>query len=239
MIRLFDTRSIYKITNPTGSIYIGQTKDTVKRFQYYRSGQCKCQQKICNSIKKYGWENHIVEILETIHEDLISEREIYWVSFYKCNYRRHPKVNGLNLTDGGETNMGKCIRRVYEYTIVGDFVREWDSQIEAVKFYHIAQNHIFQVCSGKQKTCAKRRWSYTKEEFLEPIRERRKGTKYFDIYQLDCKTGSIIRLWNNIGEIVRDMDLQYIGITNCFTGRLKTYKGYKWILKENYHGEVV
>lgn len=78
---------IYKITNPSGKIYIGQSWSWTKRKNVYKRLSCKEQVKIYNSLKKYGYDNHIIEVIETLHlnisqEDLNS-REIYWWKYYK------------------------------------------------------------------------------------------------------------------------------------------------------------
>lgn len=73
---------IYKITNPKGKIYIGQSIDINKRFNRYKSLQCKGQPKLYNSIKKYGWENHITEIIEECLEGHLLEKETFWKIYY-------------------------------------------------------------------------------------------------------------------------------------------------------------
>jgi group I intron endonuclease len=52
-----DMVGIYKITNPKGKIYIGQSVDIEKRKYYYQALHCKKQTMLYNSIKKYGWDN--------------------------------------------------------------------------------------------------------------------------------------------------------------------------------------
>jgi group I intron endonuclease len=230
--------SIYKITNPSGNIYIGQTKNLKKRFQYYQSRSCECQVKLCNSIKKHGWDNHKVEILEETTQEKASLREIYWIELFKTNYKRYPESNGLNLTDGGENNKGNNIRRVFEYTLAGEFVKEWASQADAVAAYNFGQNHIHQACSGKLHTVGGKRWTYEKVDKLEPIKKRRSDVKYTDIYQF-TKDGSFIKVWNNVGEIVAAFQGSYAGVSACLKGLRPTYKGYKWSLKKEMYDKVV
>jgi group I intron endonuclease len=88
---------IYKITNPKGNSYIGQSRDIEHRFYYYRiSGDwIKEQRKLYNSLKKYGCENHVFEVIEECFEDNINEREIYWINHFDS------VINGLNLKYGG------------------------------------------------------------------------------------------------------------------------------------------
>jgi len=57
---------IYKITNPSGKVYIGQSIDIEKRFKGYKSEKCTAytnQIRLKNSMLKHGWENHIFEVV--------------------------------------------------------------------------------------------------------------------------------------------------------------------------------
>ena len=73
---------IYKITNPKGKIYIGQSINIEKRKGSYEHARCKGQPKIYYSIKKYGWENHIHEIIEECSKEMLNERETFWKIHY-------------------------------------------------------------------------------------------------------------------------------------------------------------
>jgi group I intron endonuclease len=52
---------VYKITSPTGKIYVGQSVNLEKRKKCYQQLQVKRQPKIYLSLLKHGWENHIWE----------------------------------------------------------------------------------------------------------------------------------------------------------------------------------
>jgi group I intron endonuclease len=88
---------IYKITNPKGKIYIGQSRDIEHRFYYYKLSNkwIKEQRKLYNSLQKYGHENHLFEIIEECSEGLLNEKEIYWINYFDS------VNNGLNLKYGG------------------------------------------------------------------------------------------------------------------------------------------
>jgi group I intron endonuclease len=73
---------IYKILSPTNKIYIGQSIDIKRRFKEYKTFQCKQQPKIHNSLKKYGPENHIFEIIEECSLEQLNEKELYWKIYY-------------------------------------------------------------------------------------------------------------------------------------------------------------
>lgn len=95
---------IYKITNPSGKIYIGQTIDLKVRRNKYKYLNCKNQTRLYKSLLKYGWQNHIFEVLETIEiinaEDL-NILEIKYIQQYNCF------IKGLNCTLGGQGGSGK------------------------------------------------------------------------------------------------------------------------------------
>ena len=96
---------IYKISTSDDKIYIGQTINLEDRKKRYRNGSCKGQILIHRHIKKYGWDNLLFEVIEITEIDNLNDREMFWIDYYKSNYNRY-KLNGLNLTDGGEGAKG-------------------------------------------------------------------------------------------------------------------------------------
>lgn len=78
---------IYKITSPSGKVYIGQTWDIERRFdQYYKTLGIK-QRKVYNSINKYGVENHIFQVIcelpNDISQEVLDRYELTYWEFYK------------------------------------------------------------------------------------------------------------------------------------------------------------
>lgn len=75
---------IYKITSPSGKIYIGQSVNIEKRIQEYKKRLGERQPKLNRSFLKYGFEEHKIE---TICECLISElneKERYYQDLFSC-----------------------------------------------------------------------------------------------------------------------------------------------------------
>lgn len=91
---------IYKITNPKGKVYIGQSINIERRFKTYSRVNCKNQTLIYNSISKYGWENHKFEIIEECLIENLDKRENYWGKYYNT------LEEGLNLRLGN--GRGTC-----------------------------------------------------------------------------------------------------------------------------------
>lgn len=61
---------IYKITSPTGKVYIGQSWDLKQRESYYRGGHSVRQPKLHKSLLKYEWSKHIFEIIHELPVDI-------------------------------------------------------------------------------------------------------------------------------------------------------------------------
>lgn len=89
---------IYKITNPKGYLYIGQSKDIEHRIYNYRYLSCKGQRKLYRSLKKYGYNNHKFEIIHICNLDELNNLEKYYIDIYNTTDR----IKGLNLTHGGD-----------------------------------------------------------------------------------------------------------------------------------------
>jgi group I intron endonuclease len=75
---------IYKISSPTGKVYIGQSVNIYKRFIGYKGLNCKDQSILYKSFLKHGVENHFFEIIEECEIHLLNERERYWQEFFTC-----------------------------------------------------------------------------------------------------------------------------------------------------------
>ena len=93
---------IYKITNNlNGKVYIGQTIKTVEhRFKQHINNSNKeyfSQIVLYKAFNKYGVENFSCEQIEEAPNDLLDEREKYWINYYDSYF------SGYNSTLGGRT----------------------------------------------------------------------------------------------------------------------------------------
>ena len=147
--------TIYKITSPTGRIYIGQTVNLKLRLRDYKSKAYKVKEKtkILNSIRKHGFDKHTFEIIEVVDVSLGDDREIYWIDFYKS----YNTKKGMNLTLGGKRTPGIKGKKhykakiVYQWDFNGVLVKKWDC-IKDVQDAHgwnsnIIGNSIRNKCS--------------------------------------------------------------------------------------------
>jgi group I intron endonuclease len=83
----FNLPLIYKITSPAGKIYIGQSWDWISRKSKYKKLECESQIYLYRSLKKYGIDNHKIEILLhlplSISQNILDFYEVYFWQYYK------------------------------------------------------------------------------------------------------------------------------------------------------------
>lgn len=92
---------IYKITSPNLRKYVGKTYCLRKRINSHKSNSKKETGIILmNSIKKYGWGAHKIEVIEEVDDSLLNEREMFWIKELKTYCYDFP--GQMNMTKGGE-----------------------------------------------------------------------------------------------------------------------------------------
>ena len=157
---------IYKITSPTDKIYIGQSTNINNRKYYYSSIKCDKQPKLYNSLLKYGWEQHIFEIVEECNLEQLNDKEIYWGMYYNvlgedglnlrlgdangvCSEETKQKI-GLTNSRPKPNNFNSALKKpVLQFDKQGNLIAEYES-------YHDAKNKtglsLTEVLRGKAKT---------------------------------------------------------------------------------------
>lgn len=75
---------IYKITSPTGRVYIGQSENIYKRWTTYKNMNVstKAQTKLWRSFKKHYATNHLFEIVEECIREDLNCTERFWQDEY-------------------------------------------------------------------------------------------------------------------------------------------------------------
>ena len=90
------TGIIYKITSPSGKVYVGQTIRSLKiRMQHHKSKYSECTL-LKRAIDKYGDEMKYEIIEDNIPQEQLDEREIYWIKELNSL-----APNGYNCDTGG------------------------------------------------------------------------------------------------------------------------------------------
>ena len=85
-----------------GKQYVGKTKQKLeRRISQHKYDSKKGSISLGAAIRKYGWENFSVEVLEVCPVAMLNEREKFWIAALNSK-----SPNGYNLTDGGDGGRG-------------------------------------------------------------------------------------------------------------------------------------
>lgn len=214
---------IYKHTNTINQkVYIGQTCTSLRdRFGKDGIGYKGCKI-FYNAIQKYGWDNFQHEILEEniANCELANEREKYYISLYQST---NPEY-GYNIQAGGHTQSLLSVK-VYQYTINGEYVGCFNSMADAMRQYNISSGKISECCSEKRKSAGGYRWSYSKQDNLEPYL---KNTQSKPVHQYNL-TGDFIKSYESVMDVVKEFNICHGGhISNCCNGTRETAYGFMW-----------
>lgn len=112
---LFHGIGVYKITSPTGRIYVGSSKDLKIRIRDYKSLHCKSQTKLYNSFVKYGVNNHLFEVICYCDIDNLYELEVKYGIEYDVLSKRNlnlqlPKVGNNYKIYSEEALISRSLR---------------------------------------------------------------------------------------------------------------------------------
>lgn len=75
---------IYKITNIVNNkIYIGQTRNVDDRWYKHNYNALSGRKgHLYDAMRKYGLENFTIEVIEECDDDIVDDREKYWIAHY-------------------------------------------------------------------------------------------------------------------------------------------------------------
>lgn len=147
---------VYLTTNLiNGKKYIG--KDSLDKKSYLGSGKILKQ-----AIKKYGKENFKKEVLCKCNSLIELEQiEKYLIAYYNAD-KDGKYYNITKGGSGGKTHNQKK-KKVYQYDLEGNFIREWESATEASFVIQGKRCNIVAACS-KRISYRKFLWRRTKEK---------------------------------------------------------------------------
>lgn len=161
---------IYKITNPNGKIYIGQSSNINRRMIEHKYRSKTKNLKLYSSIRKYGFDNHKIEIL------FLSDNAYQKNKMESIFIRFYDSINsGLNHMDtftyiGGFTNKKHTAENVQkikdrmsgvkptwaiEKTKVKVYSKSldktFDSTKECAQYFNVSQSLISMMINGKRE----------------------------------------------------------------------------------------
>ena len=227
---------IYKITSPSGKIYIGQAVDIERRKKEYIGLHCKNQTKLYNSLVKYGFSEHIFEVVEECNIEELNVRERHWQDCCKVleeglNLRLTgtEDASGKQAKDTIEKRATKTRKPVLQYTTEGILIKEWNSGREAGNSLKIAGGSITRCCKGKEKSSGGFIWRY-KVGIIEKQIQVGSVNNEKPILQY-TKSGIFIKEWKSITQAANALKIDKGGLTVCCQCLYKSSKGFIWRYK--------
>ena len=162
----------------------------------------------------------VIELIEEIDRSQTKIREKYWVQYYSEIYNLY-NIQYNNNKDLAKYLHERVIKKIYEYNLNGDFVKEWESIFTAANFYNIDSSNISYSANGKRKSAGNKIWkyykkdkvpNYTKTSFRKPVHRYTLEGDYIESYE--C------------AQYIEGF--KYKVISKCCLGKLKTYKGFRF-----------
>lgn len=196
---------IYKIQNIINDkIYIGQTQISLeKRWNEHLRDTKRRDYKFHRAIRKYGEESFSKEIIEEVSDDMLNEREIYWISYYDSYH------NGYNSTLGGDGSL-KINREL--------IIELWD------KGYSIEEIH--KEVGYCKLTITKTLQSYKNYSHQESVhRGKRNQTKKICQYDMN---GQYIKTFDSLTIAATEMGVDRNAISSCCRNKRPSCKGFLW-----------
>ena len=191
---------IYKITSPSGKVYIGQSLDINRRLNVHKRANCTNQPRLDRSLKKHGPDNHTFEI---IHQCL-SEELNYWERYFQDKYDAAGPI-GLNcrltetddksgeISDATKENISKAMLKYYE---------DHPEEIERRSILLKENNHMK---NKKHSNISKEKMSNSHLKRYENLEEREKISKanikrYENPEEREKSSKAQLKRWENPDE---------------------------------------
>lgn len=203
---------IYLATNKiNGKVYVGKTKYTIA----IRWSQHKCEAKrlipnvyFIRALYKYGPENFEVIELEECNNDLLNERERYYITLYNSNN----KEKGYNSTYGGDG--------ANKY-IADDIYKLWEDGFTLTEI-----NQILGCCTQTASTTLKG-FGITESDIRSRATSKFSENRKKPILQYDLN-GIFIKRYDCIQDVVKETGFSATNIREVCNHKKYISNGYIW-----------
>lgn len=143
------------------------------------------------------------------------------------NYGKSPsKETREKISKAGKGRGAKRVKQIDPES--GEVVKIWDSQIEACEFYKGNPGLI----SGAIKRNSLTKGYYWKFEDDNTPLIKKKNPLNKEVEQIDKKTLEVIRVWDSLSEVEKQLNISASNISNVCKGKRKTAGGFIWRMKE-------
>lgn len=147
---------------------------------------------------------------------------------------KHTKEGYENRKKGIRGYCDKNKKPILQYDLDGNFIKEWESAVDAGKTLGISHSNITRCCKKNNITTKGFLWKYKDgeiknkiEKYIKPENHSKKA-----IIQL-TKEGNKIKEYKSLSEAKKILGISVTNISNCLSGVSKTAGGFKWKYKIN------
>ena len=213
--------TVYKLTSPSGKVYIGITSKTVQ--ERWRNGKgYKDNAHISFAIEKYGWENFKKEILfENLSSEEAFKTEILKIKEFRCT---DPNF-GYNKSSGGESGYSgvKCSEETREK------LRQYRGEKHHGFGKPISEQHkkrIGDANRGKKNSLESRKHMSDAHKGQHNSPESMKKCHDANKKKIVCIENGMI--FESLQEAANFAGVSYTGISAVANGRAKKAGGFRW-----------
>lgn len=247
------TIGIYCIRNKINDKkYIGKSINIEQRFSAHKTvlvktdrDKKKTNRYLHSAVQKYGldsFEFTILEVFTDIDEDMLKDRELYWMDFY----RSYERDSGYNLRRDSSTAsiVHQETREIFSLIFLGEgnpnFGNKWSdeqkSRMSDIKSQQFKDGMYDWMKSPewKAKLSENSKFLWKDEEKKAAMAEKVAEAKSILKFYQYCKiSGEFIREWNSIREIMLEHpDWHDKAIYSVCNGHKKSYRGFVWKSEE-------
>lgn len=235
-------------------LYLGKAPKNDYYIVVLHKDGVKSTKRVCRLVASTFIENpsslpQVNHIDENTHNDTVWNLE-WCTAKYNCNYGEHPKKISKAAKERARTGkcfdgsdyQGKMVTPVLQYDLDGNFIREFESVIEARETY---SSRVQDCLSGKATQASGFQWKYkTEDTYPHKIDAYVKNVNQSlccsrPIKQL--KDGVIVANYDSIKEASTKTGFDYSGIKKCLNGTYKQTFGFTWEYDDcpNYKKKVI
>lgn len=244
---------IYMITNPSGKIYVGSTIDFKRRIMQYKNLLAKSQTKLYNSLLKYGWDNHVFEVIMIVNiNDMLKYETLTGWGFNVLEKNiglnlRLPKLGDVYNCVSEETkkkisesNKGKKMSEEAKFKMKES--KKNMSEETKLKISNSSKGRIISE-ETRKKISEKIKGKKHSEETIKKMIISKKNFKFSNeniikmakinkkpIIQMDLNQ-NVIEEFDSITEASIKLLIGIKNIGECLSGRSKTAGNFKWKYK--------
>lgn len=233
--------TVYRHISPSGKVYVGITKNSLS-FRWNHGKNYKRCKLFYRAILKYGWDNlqHCV-VCSNLSKETACILEQHLIKYYKS------KNLSYNTTDGGEGTHGFSMpedarrkiaefqrelheRAVLQYTMKGEFIREYKSAMEASRVLGYGHTSVSNCASGIKRENILHGYIFIYKDSIDTLQLRlERCIEHWKWYKiLQYKDGNLINTFNSIREAERCTGINRVCIRKNISGEFLHAGNYVW-----------